>query len=314
MLRSLRTSLTVAAATAAASALAAGAAQAAVTAVAITSPSPVAIYPVLDESRPLPQHVEVGGTATGSGPVRFWCNGVSFDGRVVNGNALTSTLQLDGGPFTATVRINDLGSGVAGCRLVALPADGLPADLSPFTGPLLLRQSDNPETIAAGPNAGALSYFDTTFRQRRSEASFGGIALCGLCGLTYAEDDRQSGGAWWGAAWLNGYGTDPARTAATIDGRESFFADDVRNAPLDGYANWPAITGRQVTYPSDTGPGRLSASEAPVHCTTDPASMRSGSNVRLDPATCAAFEPAASASIAATSRSTPAAAAGASPM
>lgn len=292
MLRSLRTFLTAAAATAAASALAAGAAQAAVTAVAITSPSPVAIHPLLDESRPTPQFVDVAGTATGAGPVRFWCDGVSADGSVVNGNALTSTIQLDGGPFTASVRIDDLGSGIAGCRLVALPADGLPADLSPFTGPLLLRQSDNPETIAAGPAAGALSYFDTTLRQRRSEASIGGIAQCGLCGLTFAEDDRQSAWAWWGAGWLNGYGTDPARTAATVDGRETFFAGDVRDAPLDGYAQWPAITGRQVTYPSDAGPGRLSASEAPVHCTTDPASSEFGGDVRLDPASCAAFEPA----------------------
>jgi hypothetical protein len=267
-------------------------ANAAVTAVAITSPSPVAIYPVFDESRPTPQHVEVSGTATGSGPVRFWCDSVAPDGGVVNSNPLTGTIGLAGGPFTASVRIDDLGVNIAGCRLLALPADGLPADLSPFTGPLLLRQSDNPETIAAGPNAGALSYFSTTLRQRASEASVGSIALCGLCGLAFAQDDRQSNWAWWSAGWLNGYDSDPARTAAMIDGRETFFAEDVRDGAFNGYANWPAITGRQVTYPSESGPGRLQASEAPVHCTTDPTSSRVGGVVRLDPTTCAAFVPA----------------------
>jgi hypothetical protein len=267
-------------------------ANAAVSAVAITSPSPVAIYPLFDESRPRPQYVEVAGTATGSGPVRFWCDSVAPNGGVVNSNALTGTIELTGGPFTASVRIDDLGVNIAGCRLLALPADGLPADLSPFTGPLLLRQSDNPETIAAGPNAGALSYFNTTLRQRASEANVGSIALCGLCGLAFAQDDRQSNWAWWSAGWLNGYDSDPSRTAATIDGRETFFAEDVRDGAFNGYANWPAITGRQVTYPSESGPGRLQASEAPVHCTTDPSSTRIGGVVRLDPATCAAFVPA----------------------
>lgn len=297
MLRALSSGRSVAALAALLSAFAAalvlaGTANAAVTAVAITSPSPVAIYPLYDESRPAPQHVEVAGTATGSGPVRFWCDSVGADGRVVNSNALTNAIQLDGGPFTASVRIDDLGSNIAGCRLLALPADGLPADLSPFTGPLMLRQADNPETILTGSNAGALSYFSTTLRQRESEASIGSIALCGLCGLTFAEGDRQSTWAWWSASWLNGYDTDPARTAATVDGRETFFAEDVRDSAFAGYAHWPAITGRQVTYPSASGPGRLSASEAPVHCTTDPSSRRINGSVRLDPATCAAFEPA----------------------
>ena len=267
-------------------------ANAAVTAVAITSPSPVAIYPVYDESGPTPQHVEVAGTATGSGPVRFWCDSVAPDGGVVNSNPLTGTIELAGGPFTASVRIDDLGVSIAGCRLLALPADGLPADLSPFTGPLLLRQSDNQETIAAGANAGALSYFSTTLRQRASEANVGSIALCGLCGLGFAQDDRQSNWAWWSAGWLNGYDTDPTRTAAMIDGRETFFAEDVRDGAFSGYANWPAIAGRQVTYPSESGPGRLQASEAPVHCTTDPSPFSVGGVVRLDPATCAAFVPA----------------------
>jgi hypothetical protein len=276
----------------AAALLLATSASAAVTAVAITSPSPVAIYPVYDESGPTPQHVEVAGTATGSGPVRFWCDSAAPDGAVINSNPLTGTIQLAGGPFTASIRIDDLGVGIAGCRLLALPADGLPADLSPFTGPLLLRQADNPETIAAGPNAGTLSYFNTTLRQRASEANVGSIALCGLCGLAFAQDDRQSNWAWWTAAWLNGYDTDPARTAAMIDGRETFFAEDVRDNAFNAYANWPAITGRQVTYPSASGPGGLKASEAPVHCTTDPSSSRVGGIARLDPATCAAFAPA----------------------
>jgi hypothetical protein len=269
----------------------AGPANASVTAVAITSPSPVAIYPVYDESRPTPQYVEVAGSATGSGPVRFWCDSVAPDGAVVNSNPLTGTIELAGGPFTASVRIDDLGVGIAGCRLLALPADGLPADLSPFTGPLLLRQADNPETIAAGPNAGVLSYFNTTLRQRASEANVGSIALCGLCGLAFAQDDRQSNWAWWTAAWLNGYDTDATRTAAMIDGRETFFAEDVRDSAFNGYASWPAITGRQVTYPSASGPGGLKASEAPVHCTTDPSSSEIGGTARLDPATCAAFVP-----------------------
>lgn len=266
-------------------------ANASVTAVAITSPSPVAIYPVFDESKPRPQYVLVGGTATGAGPVRFWCDSVDSDGRVINSNPLTGTIELTGGPFTASVRIDDLGVGIANCRLLALPADGLPADLSPFTGPLLLRQSDNPETIAAGPNAGAMSYFSTVLRQRASEANIGSIGLCGLCGLAFAQDDRQSNWAWWSAGWLNGYDSDPTRTAAIIDGRETFFAEDVRDGAFNAYANRPAITGRQVTYPSESGPGGLQASEAPVHCATDPSSREVGGAVKLDPATCPAFVP-----------------------
>jgi hypothetical protein len=288
MPRSLTALLLAAAATLAC----ASSASAAVTATAITSPSPTAIYPVWDPLSPGAQTTQVGGTATGSGPVRFWCDAVGPDGSVIAGSSLTQNPVQANGPFTADLRLSSQSPAVNGCRLVALPADGLPADLSPFRGPLMFRQTDSTYKVASGPNTGTAWDFLVALGQRRSYAEVRGIASCGLCGLAVAEDDRAGQWSWWDVSWLDGFRTDPSRTAAMVDGRKTLFPSDLYATPWAGYENLPGITDKQVTTASETSAGRVSASEEAVHCTTDVVSSGSGFNREPDPSTCAALVPA----------------------
>lgn len=270
----------------------AGSAHAGVTAAAITSPSPVAIYPTFDPYTSAIETLPLAGSATGSGPMRVYCDSFNPDGALRASAAISGTVSVSGATFSLPIRLGGVAADVAGCRLQPRPADGMPDDMSPFTGPLMFRQTDLRTTLASGPSAGVQKTYEAQMSQRRSLTLLTGVASCGLCGLAPVEDDRPALWSWWEASFLDGYLTDEARTAALVDGRDTFFAGTVEDEAFDGYANHPAISDEQLTPVSASSPGRLSASETAVHCSTDPAPKEQGGDSYLDPATCASFVPA----------------------
>ncbi|HST43037.1 MAG TPA: hypothetical protein VLK58_26160, partial [Conexibacter sp.] len=267
----------------------AGGANAAVAAAAITAPSPVAIYPTYDQDSVAT--FPVAGSATGGGPMRVYCDSVNPNGSVRASIALSGLVTVSGGAFSVPIRPSAVEGGVVGCRLQPRPSDGLPDDMSPFTGPLMFRQTDLRRSLESGASAGLQTVYEAQMNQRRSAALLTGAAWCGLCGLAPNEDERAAEWSWWETSWLDGYFTDEARTAALVDGRETFFPGTVEDPAFDGYAGHPAISGEQLTPVSASGPGRLSASETPVHCSTDPVPTEDGGDSYLDPASCAAFVP-----------------------
>jgi hypothetical protein len=266
----------------------AGTAHAAITGSSITSPAADAGY--LSSSTPTPVAVSGTTTASGSSAVQLRCYQDLPDGSLETSNQL-GTLTTPGGAFSSSANVTALLSTLkGGCRLRAVP-DVAPGDLSPFTGPMLFPQHDDRTTIAGGPNAGAQMDVSATFNQPSSLMQATGVG-CGLCDLQYAADEQQALPSWFTASGLYGFTPDPTRTAAMVDGHETFFAGDVYAAGFRGYAHYPAVTDANVTPTSASTTGTMSESETPVHCPTDPAPTTVSGGPAITPGSCPSFAPA----------------------
>ena len=177
-----------------------------------------------------------------------------------------------GGAFSLPVDLDDLA--YVPCVLKAYPSpEAVPADPSPFTGPLVLAQQLSTYKRLTGGNTGAISDFYYAFGQTRSSADFYSITSCGLCDLGWVDTTTarplRARDSWeTGAAFYDFLDAAKTKTDATIDGHKTLWSDDVSGDVFKDYANFPAIT--TTGKPADgITPPAFTESVEPVRCQDD---------------------------------------------
>ena len=245
-------------------------ASATVTASSITAPAGpgATLYPVLTDANTT---VTVSGLASGTGDVRIYC--AFTDGAAIADPAVALGVPLVGDAFSSPVELNQLT--YRPCSLRAYPSPGaIPADPTPFTGPLVLAQENSLNKRQTGANAGLLRDFHYVFGQTRSVSEFYSLASCGLCGMAWVDTTSprplRASNTWNAAAAFFGF-LDPAKTKtdATIDGHKVIWPDDVGTpTAFKDYANHPAITS-SVTAADGVVTPSFTESTEPARCPDD---------------------------------------------
>lgn len=247
-------------------------ATATVTSSSITAPAGPgsAFYPLYDGT-PATATITATGTAAGTGTARAICTFTDADA-ASSIDASPAAALGGGGAFSLPVDLQQMV--YTPCRLGAYDTvEGVPADPSPFTGPLVLVQQVQSFKRATGGNTGqAYDYYDA-FVQHRSVADFLSITSCGLCDMGWADTTLprplRARDTWeTGAAFYSFNGSTQTRTRATIDGHDTLFSDDVSGDVFSDYANFPALTTTATPAADGTAP-RLTESVEPVRCQDD---------------------------------------------
>lgn len=248
------------------------AATATVTSSSITAPAGPgsAFYPLYDGT-PATATVTVSGIAAGTGLARAICT--FTDTATAQALDVSGADALGGGgAFSLPVNVGQMS--YKPCRLGAYDAvDGVPANPSPFTGPLVLVQQVKAFKRATGANTGQTYDYYDVFAQRRSVSDFDSIAGCGLCDMAWADTTLprplKARDTWEsGAAFYSFNGAGQTRTRPTIDGHNTLFSYNVRDDGFKDYANFPGLTTTATPAADGTAP-RLTESVEPVRCQDD---------------------------------------------
>jgi MFS family permease len=238
-------------------ALGSGRAAAAITTTHITTPA-TTTFEIENQDEPLVQ-LAVAGTTDSTDPshdtVDIYCSGGGYDQLV----AASVPLAADGSFATEIGGPSVFGT----CRLRAVPSGpGVPADPSPFTGPVDARGTGWSYKVSGGPNEGE-TYSFVVFDQQLSAADqFDSAGSCGLSGSylynaaweettnTFVCDDY-----FWYVADEGEEAT--SRSELQVDGRNAYMPASAR-AIDDEASGLPQVT---YSYRQDPTDGDLTLTE-----------------------------------------------------
>ncbi len=214
-------------------------ASAAITASTVTSPSPGRL--LYDKS--VDTQGTVSGTVTGSGNVDIRCYaGTTF-------STLQSNVSVVGGTFSITKSFKAIADNR--CTLRAVPVGlGAGADTSAFSGPLLLVDFTERDTLTTGVPGQLYDYYE--WRQNNTAGNdYDSVASCGLCDSRLYDPltGQQGKFLWYGNAALYGsHGAD--RAYAMIDGHRAYASQAARNINSNAATQPPVSV---TTIRDDTG-------------------------------------------------------------
>jgi hypothetical protein len=248
-----------------------GRASAAVTSSAVTSPADGSYFQNNNNNLADPAHqMTVSGTTTGSGDVDLIC---TFGA----GGTTTGDSPIDAGvpvasddTFSVTLPAPSLNRP---CVVRAVPAGGgLPANLTPFTGPRIASGTLSVAMVAAGPNTGLSFDFDDDAPQFSGEGDYFSVGHGGLFNAHPFDPLTFNEGAdlFLGGDYLSDANTD--RSDVEVDGVPAYASYTAANVVggAQTFAGLPALTFSSGQNPT-TGDLTIHESEMLVECEPDPA-------------------------------------------
>jgi len=150
---------------------------AAITGSQITSPgSPT--YGIYDGVSP--NTIAVSGTTSGGNPATDQVDLDCFYGSKPEEKALAEKVSLnpDGSFSVPAASLKNIDERV--CRLRAVPAGTVPANLAPFSGPVMATGERKNETLSSGPNSGQIYDFYVWGQQLTAADDYDSLGGCGL--------------------------------------------------------------------------------------------------------------------------------------
>jgi hypothetical protein len=269
-------------------------ASATITSSEITSPSDPT-YSIFDSDNP--NTIAVSGTTdsddTGADLVDLECyygpsaTPTSFE------LASDVPLESDGSFSVPDADLSNINEQV--CRLRAVPAGTTPADLSPFTGPVLGTGFRESELVGSGPNAGAVSDYYIWAQQLTAANDYNSAGNCGLDdGYLFNSDMESTTTTWYCNDWFWWYenyvgGPDEStRSQIQVDGADAYTPSTANDINPAGSPGFPEL---DYDYSVDPATGNLTITESqpivkcpdagfPPDSSTCPSFV--GTGVRLD--------------------------------
>jgi hypothetical protein len=248
----------------------AGRASAAVTSSAVTTPADGSYFQNNNNNLADPAHqMTVSGTTTGSGNVDLIC---TFGA----GGTTTGDSPIDAGvpvasnnTFSVTLPAPSLNRP---CVVRAVPAGGgLPANLTPFTGPRIASGTLSVAMVAAGPNSGLSFDFDDDAPQFWGEGDYFSVGNGGLFNAHPFDPLTFNEGAdlFLGGDYLSDANTD--RSDVEVDGVPAYASATAAKVVggAQTFAGLPALTFSSGQDPL-TGDLTIHESEMLVECEPDP--------------------------------------------
>jgi hypothetical protein len=258
----------------------------------VTSPADGTYLSVNDNVDPNAT-VTVTGTAKDSsnadydGTVDLQCTGV-FSGTTYVFSTAASNVTVTGGAFTTNVKIGDIAGGYGNtCILRAVPHDaggGLPADLSPYTGPGLavgFFDSTNQKVAGAGnPNAGtqygfllAGQGFSGQVEPLTSAGQFGGRNLGSFLPSSPAVYEPEQS-IYYGSGYFSNQGSfsDGTKTDLVVDGKNAYTPSGTADptnllySGSDAAAGVEALQTSNYSFDPTTGVTTLVETDPLVRC------------------------------------------------
>lgn len=253
------------------------AARAAITGSQITTPSDPSFF-VADQAQAT-QTFAIAGVTTGGNPATDEIALRCYFGTKYVTIASPVPLNSDGSFSLLRANLNDVLDQT--CRLRAVPAGSTPADLTPYSGPLIGVGEHATSAVKGGLNNKKI--YDYVFDAQQRTAAFDYASL-GKCGVAdgYLYDSTLANTTITfacNAGLLGGESPSPTRSELRIDGADAY-APAVAASINSGAAGLPAVT---ATYTVDTATG-----DAVIH-EADPLVKCPGATYPPTAASCSSF-------------------------
>jgi hypothetical protein len=236
-------------------------ASATITTTSITSPTDPT-YSIYDGDAP--NTIAVTGTtdsdAAGSDLVDLQC----FYGSGPSNAALATNVPLAGdGSFSVSAAdLANVDDRV--CRLRAVPAGTIPANLTPFAGPLLATGERSTHTLSGGPNDGTPYDYYIWGQQLTAAFDYVSIGDCGLYdGYLFDASLAQTAYTFYcndGLDQQDTYGpSSPTRSELQVDGANAYTSATAQNINDQATPGFPALA---HSYSLDPATGNLTIHES----------------------------------------------------
>ena len=239
------------------------AASAAITSSQITSPTSPS-YGIYDEESP--NTIAVSGTTSGGNPATDKVNLDCFYGSGPKDKVLAEEVSLnpDGSFSVPVANLKNIDDQV--CRLRAVPSGAIPADLSPFSGPLMATgERHETSKIASGPNAGQPYDFYLHAQQQSAADDYASAGSCGLDdGYLFDSELNKSTTTFYCNDWFwynENFENEAASTRSEmrVDGADAYLPADADEINSEASSGFPTLT---YSYSQDPLTGNLTIHES----------------------------------------------------
>ncbi len=239
------------------------AANAAITSSQITSPASPS-YGIYDEESP--NTIAVSGTTSGGNPATNKVNLDCFYGSGPKDTVLAEEVSLnpDGSFSVPAASLSKIEDQV--CRLRAVPTGAIPADLSPFSGPVMATgERDKTSKIGSGPNAGQPYDFYMWGQQQSAADDYDSAGGCGLDdGYLFDSEFNLSTTTFYCNDWFKSYEDFENQAASTrsemrVDGADAYLPADAEQINAEASSGFPTLT---YSYSQDPLTGNLTIHES----------------------------------------------------
>jgi hypothetical protein len=244
------------------------AASAAITSSQIISPASPS-YGIYDEESP--NTIAVSGTTSGGNPATDKVNLDCFYGSSPEDKVLAEEVSLnpDGSFSVPAANLKNIDHQV--CRLRAVPTGAIPADLSPFSGPVMATgERDGYSKVESGPNAGQPFDFYILGQQQSAADDYDSVGGCGLDdGYLFDSEFQKSTTTFYCNDWFSYFENFEKQASSTrsqvqIDGANAYLPAGANEINSDA-SGFPSLT---YSYSQDPLTGNLTIheSDAIVKC------------------------------------------------
>jgi hypothetical protein len=241
----------------------ASAANAAITSSQITSPASPS-YGIYDAEAP--NTIAVSGTTSGGNPATDKVNLDCFYGSAPEDKVLAEEVSLnpDGSFSVPAANLKKIDDQV--CRLRAVPIGVTPADLSPFSGPVMATgEREKTSKIASGPNAGQPYDFLIWDQQLSAADEYTSAGSCGLDDAYLFDSElHKSTTTFYCNDWFWYYENFENEAASTrtemrVDGANAYLPADADEINSEASSGFPTLT---YSYSQDPLTGNLTIHES----------------------------------------------------
>ncbi|MGA8747033.1 MAG: hypothetical protein WB507_14380 [Solirubrobacterales bacterium] len=239
------------------------AANAAIASSQITSPASPS-YGIYDAEAP--NTISVSGTTSGGNPATDKVNLDCFSGSAPEDKVLAEEVSLnpDGSFSVAAANLKNIDDQV--CRLRAVPTGAIPADLSPFSGPLMATgERYGSSKIQTGPNTGQPYDFYIWGQQLSAADDYASAGSCGLDDAYLFDSElHKSTTTFYCNDWLWYYENFENEAASTrselrVDGANAYLPADADEINSEASSGFPTLT---YSYSQDPLTGNLTIHES----------------------------------------------------